>query len=172
MGRCRRYQTRGFSTQLRKWTRTSVLELLHLIVSTGFFNYFHGHPVTAFENILEQVLDPTNTRHTQLYIHVAVENAHQLRVVRNDPRIVNFLLRVLSQGSRCCLTTFFWTLSPVRYVVLAFRLLCLGSKRLGKVLLVPPVSHAHCRRGSAICMGCRPYVWHYCKPISHTHNPR
>ncbi len=51
---------------------SSVLELLNLIISTGFFNYFHGHPVTVFANILEQVLYPTNTRHTQLYIHVAV----------------------------------------------------------------------------------------------------
>ncbi len=67
----------------------SVLELLNLIVSTGFFNYFHSDPVTTFANILEQVLDPTNTRHTQLYIHVAVEPAHQLRVIRNNPRVVN-----------------------------------------------------------------------------------
>ncbi len=50
----------------------SVLELLDLIISTGFFNYFHSHPFTAFTNILEQVLDPTYTRHTQLYIHVNI----------------------------------------------------------------------------------------------------
>ncbi len=75
----------------------SVLDLLDLITSTGFFNYFHSHPVTAFANMLQQALDPTSTRHTQLYIHVAGEHTHQLRVIRGNPTVVNLLLRVPAQ---------------------------------------------------------------------------
>ncbi len=126
----------------------NVLELLNLIISTCFSNYFRRHPVTAFANILEQGLDSTNTRHTQLYIHVAVEHGHQLRVVSSNPRVVNLLLRVPAHGSRCCFTSFFWTLSSVRYVVLAFRLLPLGSKSLGRVLLA---SRSSMQTGAGLC---------------------
>ncbi len=68
---------------LRSGHLSSVLELVNLIISTGFVNFVHGDPVTAFADILEHVLDPTNTRLTELYIPVAVDHAHQLRVIRN-----------------------------------------------------------------------------------------
>ncbi len=135
---------------------SGVLELLNLIVSTGFFNYFHSHPVTAFANILGLVLDPTNTR-THAALHsCGRENCASTSGCTQQPRVVNFLLRVPSHGSRYCLTTFIWTPSPIRYIVLAFRMLCLGSKRLGK--LRTPGLPCTLRQDCAIRMGCRPYA--------------
>ncbi len=75
-----------------------VLELLNLMISAGFFNYFQSDPLIAFANLLQQILYPTNMRHTQLYIHVAVEHVHQLRVISTNPS-VNLLLRVPAQVS-------------------------------------------------------------------------
>ncbi len=51
----------------QKRTRTGRLELLSLVISTGFFNCFHGDPVTAFADILEIVLDPRHETHAALH---------------------------------------------------------------------------------------------------------
>lgn len=65
----------------------SILELLNLIVSAGFFNYFSSHPVTDLQNVLEEVLDPTNARQTELYFHVIIEHARQFWIVCSNPRV-------------------------------------------------------------------------------------
>ncbi len=65
----------------------SILELLNLIVSAGFFNYFSSHPVTDLQNVLEEVLDPTDARQTELYFHVIIEHARQFWIVCSNPRV-------------------------------------------------------------------------------------
>ncbi len=93
----------------------------------------------------KQLLKQTHTEHLGIAHHCIPRLIWivivSLVFISKNPRVVNILLRVSQDRSCSCLTSFLW---PVRYAVLAFRLLCLGYERLSKVLFAPPVSHAHC----------------------------
>ncbi len=111
----------------------------HFIYS--FFGYWHSRLVFALENILQKSRDPTKSRHAKLNIHEIVEHVHQFCLVRSNLRVVNLLLGVTAGRSRGSLSSFQWTTSQVKYVVLGFRQLRIVLKIFRKVLLVPSVFH-------------------------------